>query len=37
MKIESVFLTEAEHVRADQWMFGLSIEDEEWVSSLGLI
>ena len=37
MKIESVFLTEAEHVRADQWMFGLSIENEEWVSSLGLI
>ena len=37
MKIDRVFLTEAEHVRAEQWMFGLSIEDEEWVSSLGLI
>ena len=37
MKIDREFLTEAEHVRADQWMFGLSLEDEEWVSSLGLI
>ena len=35
MKIDRVFQTE--NVRAEQWMFGLSIEDEEWVSSLGLI
>ena len=35
MKIDRVFLTE--DVRAEQWMFGLSIKNEEWVSTLGLI
>ena len=35
MKIDRVF--ETENVRAEQWSFELSTEDEKWVSTLGLI